>query len=123
MGSGIEDGIWISTHLTKRKGTAKVTNVGSGAAVRQGQPRPQGNPGAGGHTAAVLRLKCESGTSRGSINKVVGAAASWAQKAGLQPYAAARPLLSGPLDHARRTPDPDPPIGCAPSLHAPHGLL
>ena len=82
MGSGIEDGIWISTHLTKRKGTAKVTNVGSGAAVRQGQPRPQGNPGAGGHTAAVLRLKCASGTSRGTINKVVRAAASWAQKAG-----------------------------------------
>ena len=49
--------------------------------------------------------------------------ASWAQKAGLQPYAAARPLLSGPLDHARRTPDPDPQIGCAPALHAPHGLL
>lgn len=48
MGSGIEVGIWISTHLTKRKGAAQVTNMGSGAAARKGQPRPQGGPGAGG---------------------------------------------------------------------------
>ena len=103
MGSGIEVGIWISTQLTKRKGAAGVTDVGSGAAVRKGQPPPQGSPGAGGHTAAVLRLKCASGTSRGSINKVVGAAASWAQKAGRHlPAPGALLLRRDPGDPAPR---------------------
>ena len=69
MGSGIEDGIWISTHLTKRKGTAKVTNVGSGAAVRQGQPRPQGAPGLGGTLLPSCVLNAHLGPAEAPSTK------------------------------------------------------